>query len=138
MANRELDLLAHRFVKKRCDTFPHVGTHYGFTEYYPLLAYPSKEQVESFVGFLENLLQETEAILDELDGIAKIDQQSLEFMAPVLSWWGTFVFGPDISIITYRQPFLFGSGRVYPMGWMRSRASCGPGGYDAIFNTIQR
>lgn len=76
----KLEILANKFIRKRCDTFPYLGTHYGFTEYYPLLAYPSKELIESFINSLENLLRETKAITEELDELDKIDQELLQYI----------------------------------------------------------
>ena len=80
MANQKLELLANKFVKERCDTFPHLGTYYGLTKYYSLLAYPSKEQIESFINFLKDLLHQSKTISEELDEIDKIDQELLQFI----------------------------------------------------------
>lgn len=73
----KLELLANKFVRERCDTFPYLGTFYGLSEYYPILSYPSKERTESFLNFLENLSQKTKDISEELD---KIDQELLQFI----------------------------------------------------------
>lgn len=77
----KLELLANEFVRERCNTFPYLGTFYGFAEYYPLLAYPSKERIELFIKFLENLLQKTKDIRKDIsEELDKIDLELLQFI----------------------------------------------------------
>jgi hypothetical protein len=80
MIHRELERLAKKFVKERCEAFPHFGTYYGLSEYYPLLAYPSQARVASFVNLLRDLSQEVKAISEGLDEIDRIDQELLAFI----------------------------------------------------------
>lgn len=72
-----LQELAEKFIKTHCETFPLESTYYGLPEYYPLLQYPSKAQIESYIKFLESLSYEIETI-SELDELDKIDQKVLQ------------------------------------------------------------
>lgn len=80
MPNQRLELLANKFVRKRCDIFPSLGTYYGFTEYYPLLTYPSKEQIESYIQFLKDLSEEAQTGFEELNELDRIDQELLQYI----------------------------------------------------------
>ena len=69
-----LQELAEKFIKTYCETFPLESIYYGLPEYYPLLQYPNKAQIESYSKFLENLSHDIKTI-SELDGLDKIDQE---------------------------------------------------------------
>lgn len=80
MVNQKLELLANKFVRERCETFPGLGTFYGLSDYYSMLSYPTKERMESFIKFLEELSRETMAISDDLEELDRIDQELLQFI----------------------------------------------------------
>ncbi|MFX0062169.1 MAG: DUF885 family protein [Candidatus Hermodarchaeota archaeon] len=76
----ELEQLANEYIKMQCEVFPFLATYYGFTERYSTLHYPTKEQLQSFIEFLENLLQKVTSISGKMDELDKIDQEVLQFI----------------------------------------------------------
>ncbi len=73
--NSKLKLLANEYIRKVCDTFVLMGYYYGIKEYYSLLAYPTKKQVEDLITFLDNLEKKIRRVDGELNEFDRIDQE---------------------------------------------------------------
>jgi hypothetical protein len=80
MTTPELEALAWDYVRDRCATFSEWAAYYGLMEYYPRLAYPSKEQLDSYRSRLGGLLGEIDALPQELDELDAIDREVLRFV----------------------------------------------------------
>jgi hypothetical protein len=80
MTTIELEALAWDFVRDRCATFSGWAAYYGLTEYYAYLTYPSKEQLDSYRSRLGRLLDEIDALPQEMDDLDAIDREVLRFV----------------------------------------------------------
>ena len=79
----ELEQLANKYIKTQCEVFPFWAAYYGLTEYYSTLHYPTKGQLQSFIEFLENLLQKVTTISGKMDEFNKIVRKSYNLLLPI-------------------------------------------------------
>ena len=76
----KLEMLADEYLREQCAVFPLVSTYYGLTEYYGFLTYPTKQRIESFIAFLENLSKQAESISGEMNETDRIDQEVFKYV----------------------------------------------------------
>ncbi len=139
-----LQLLAEKFIKTHCETFPLESTYYGLTEYYPLLQYPGKAQIESYTAFLKDISTAVEA-LSGLNGLDTVDQHVLQviidlerFMVKTVPYEGSavnpaqIILGGIYSIIELRIP------DEEKMELIISRLQCGLSLFESCYPTWEK
>jgi hypothetical protein len=77
MTTPELEALAWDFARDRCATVSGWAAYYGLMEYYPRLTYPSREHLDAHRSRLGRLLDEIDALPQELDELHAIDREVL-------------------------------------------------------------
>jgi hypothetical protein len=87
MATPELETLAWSLARKRCRTFSWFAAHYGLTEHYARLAYPTKDQLDAYLSWLEHLRDEVEALPEASNELDAIDCDVLKLTIDYERFW---------------------------------------------------